>query len=448
MNKSLKALSIVVLLAFVFTTFAACGQQQSAPAQTANSEGSNAKTTQETKTQEEKKPVTLTVYHWRQEDKAGWDYFVEQMKAKYPEITMQVEVVTGNNYYDLRRTRALSGELSDVFMIDASIEDKKNFSQYCLDLNGLEGINNLMDEAKGAFQDFDGKLMGAALGTFFSGIVFYNKDIFEKNGLSVPNTWADFIKACEKIKASGIAPLSVGAKDGWPSNMVVEAIQLPYFRKDFKDYNAAQLLDMAKKGELKYTDDRFKTVVERYKELCDKDLFMMNSIGVSYDQSVQAFIKGDAAMLISGNWTIGPVKEAKPDFNLGVFAVPSDTSNDGEIGIFFAQAMAINKDSKNIDAAKKFINLMCDTGVHQKYMDLVKQFPSVKGIKVSWDPVANDLLSFTSRKLFTASNWPEGGASKVAREKLSQEAILKTVTVERYISEMQAALEEDIKDIK
>ena len=38
--------------------------------------------------------------------------------------------------------------------------------------------------------------------------VFYNKDVFAKNGIAVPKTYAEFLALCEKIKATGVTPLA------------------------------------------------------------------------------------------------------------------------------------------------------------------------------------------------------------------------------------------------
>ena len=37
-------------------------------------------------------------------------------------------------------------------------------------------------------------------------VVFYNKDIFEEQGLSVPTTYSEFIETCEALKAAGSTP--------------------------------------------------------------------------------------------------------------------------------------------------------------------------------------------------------------------------------------------------
>ena len=46
--------------------------------------------------------------------------------------------------------------------------------------------------------------------------MFYRKDLFEKAGITgEPKTWDEFLDACKKLKAAGIAPIAVAGRDAW-----------------------------------------------------------------------------------------------------------------------------------------------------------------------------------------------------------------------------------------
>ncbi len=66
-------------------------------------------------------------------------------------------------------------------------------------------------------REYDGKVWG--VGWYLSGnSIAYRKDLFKKAGLNPDGDytkWADFLAACEKLKAAGITPIAGGLKDGW-----------------------------------------------------------------------------------------------------------------------------------------------------------------------------------------------------------------------------------------
>ena len=46
--------------------------------------------------------------------------------------------------------------------------------------------------------------------------IWYNKEIFEEQGLEVPTTMDEFMDVCEKLNDAGIQPLTVAGAEQWP----------------------------------------------------------------------------------------------------------------------------------------------------------------------------------------------------------------------------------------
>ena len=53
------------------------------------------------------------------------------------------------------------------------------------------------------------------------GGILYNKNVYEKLGLQVPKTWAEFMANNDKIKAAGITPVIQTFEDTWTSQLFV-----------------------------------------------------------------------------------------------------------------------------------------------------------------------------------------------------------------------------------
>ncbi len=66
-----------------------------------------------------------------------------------------------------------------------------------------------------ALVSVDGKPYGVLLNVA-NWVMFYNKNHFEQAGIAAPpTTWAEFIEACDKLKAAGFTPINAPASNGW-----------------------------------------------------------------------------------------------------------------------------------------------------------------------------------------------------------------------------------------
>lgn len=56
--------------------------------------------------------------------------------------------------------------------------------------------------------------------------MFYNKEMFEKLNLEVPETFDDFLTVCQTFLDNGITPLTVGGKEPWTIAMYHDLLAL------------------------------------------------------------------------------------------------------------------------------------------------------------------------------------------------------------------------------
>ena len=79
--------------------------------------------------------------------------------------------------------------------------------------------------------------------------LFYNKAMFEKAGVQAPiEDWDGLVEACDKLKASGVTPITFGDREGYSTDNWVTLMYGSYFDEG----------DIAKvnEGELKYADPK------------------------------------------------------------------------------------------------------------------------------------------------------------------------------------------------
>ena len=56
--------------------------------------------------------------------------------------------------------------------------------------------------------------------------MWYNKEMFKKQGVEVPATWDDFKAVCKKFIDAGIKPIGTSVKDTWLLAMLHDGLAL------------------------------------------------------------------------------------------------------------------------------------------------------------------------------------------------------------------------------
>lgn len=179
-------------------------------------------------------------------------------------------------------------------------------------------------------------------------MVFYNKTLFAKAGISAPpKTWADFLSVCAKLKAAGITPIELGGGDPFAASMPLVGI----LSADVLGKNPTWLQDRYA-GKVKFADADVKAAVAKYRTLVENEYFEEGALGVKYAGSIKDFTSGKAAMYMMGSWFLGSVPKDRAD-DFGSFMTPTD---DGSLVVPFAVggSMAISAKTAAPDKATAF----------------------------------------------------------------------------------------------
>ncbi|MGD9928267.1 MAG: ABC transporter substrate-binding protein, partial [Sphaerochaeta sp.] len=249
----------------------------------------------------------------------------------------------------------------------------------------LEPLEQWMPELKnysetallGATSPTDGKIYGspAVSQTVF---MYYNKDIYEELGLSIPKTWAQLISNFEAAKKAGYIPLGNGAKDGWCLETMLGGMGPGWYGgTDF--YNAVV------KGEKNFLDPAFIRMVEEMKALSKylPDMYM----GISYEDMRSNFFNEMSPHLIAGSYEAAYFNAQNPDLNWGVFAVPGQRESDpAYVSVYADMNFAMNANSKNKDAAVKFLKFLSSKEFGDAMVSELKMVSSVPGVDATSEP--------------------------------------------------------------
>lgn len=170
---------------------------------------------------------------------------------------------------------------------------------------------------------------------------FYNKKIFKDNNLVIPDTWDDLIEAAKKIKANGVTPFALGAKNRWPAQFWFDYILLRTagftYRENLMNNKAA------------YNDPEVLHTVELWKSLIEMDFFGNNVVDNDWDKKVLDITTKESAMTLMGTWAI-PLIESRglrPDIDYGFFPFPIIDPTYGLVSLGPIDGVLLSKGSRN-----------------------------------------------------------------------------------------------------
>jgi len=391
MRKSFTFISLLIALSLLL---AACGggqaQEPAAPEAPAEEPAEEpAAPAEEPAAEEPMEKVTITIESWRNDDLAIWqDSIIPAFEAKYPNIHVEFTPTAPAEYNGVLNTKLEGGTAGDLITcrpFDASLQlfDKG----YLADITDLPGMENFGDVAKSAWITDDGaSVFCVPMASVIHGF-FYNKDIFDANGLEEPTTREEFFAVLDTLKDNGETPLVMGSADQWEAaTMGFQNIGPVYW---MGEEGRKALID----GTAKYTDAPY---VQTWQDLAEWAPYLPTGYeAVKYPDSQSLFTLGKGAIYPTGSWEIG-LFEKDADFNLGIF--PPYVQNAGDtcyISDHTDIAIGMNATSAHPEEAKTFLSWVASDEFAKLYANALPGFFPLSNAQVTLDdPIANEFLGW------------------------------------------------------
>jgi raffinose/stachyose/melibiose transport system substrate-binding protein len=359
---------------------------------------------------------TVTLWSWRTEDQAAMREIFDAFEAKNPDIKVDIQFTPDADYQNRLSTALRGGKGPDIAQLKAYGELQPLVEAGYLDpLNdSVPGLANFPETATGGVVGrTDGKFYGVPYSVPVLG-VFYNTDLFEKAGVSVPTTYDEFVAAAEKFKAAGITPIANGGANGsaWELEVGIGVLGPSVYGANF--YN-----DMMS-GQTTFTDPKFVAALDRFKEL--GPYYSEGFAGVDYTTATQQFINGKAAMFFGGSWENGSFKSQNPALRFSIFAFPGDTASDTSVVSAFCDgSYGLVSDSQHKDAATKVLNFIASQEFAQLFADILGWPAALPGVTAT-DPVLAKMIEMqknsTPYLTLVGYRWQTPTASSVIQSKI------------------------------
>lgn len=350
------------------------------------------------------KPITLTMYHWMgTETGTAVAQINEKFHEAYPSITIRYENAPVDQYQSVIKTRFVSGDAPDIIgVFPGTWKEPFVDSGYLMDLSDSPWISRLDAKARDAMTT-GGKLYALPVDQNAIGVI-YNKAIFRTLHLPIPRSWTQFLAACEKIKAAGIAPLALGTKDLWVTQII------PYAMAPTAIYSKHPAFDRNMyEGKQTFVGSPWERMLNDYADLEKRGYFNKGTLGLSYDQMVHVFATGKAAMMVMGSWAIMPVRLENPDAEIGMFPLPY--AEEGQ-SVWVSSAVSIgigaSSTTRYPEAVKKYIAFWARPEIYAILLKESKGFSTFKDVQVKMDPAQEEIAGYLSKGTygFLDQKWP------------------------------------------
>ncbi|GAA3928981.1 extracellular solute-binding protein [Actinoplanes auranticolor] len=277
-----------------------------------------------------------------------WAKMARQFEATHPGVKFEITPLENEAFKTKLTTVVQAGDPPDIFHTwGGGVLAQQADAGMVKDISAEIGTwrDTLIPNALDAYT-IEGKTYASAVDTGMVGF-WYNKELFERAGVSEPPaSWADYLEAVRKLKATSVTPIALAGKEKWPGHYYwaylamriggLEALRQAAVDKDFNkpDFVAAGA---------------------RLAELVALQPFQTGYLAAGYataDGQAATVGNGKAAMELMGQWA--PMvqrdnsagKKGLGD-RLGFFAFPAVDGGKGKITDVFGGGggYAVGKDA-------------------------------------------------------------------------------------------------------
>lgn len=352
----------VLLAAVMASSLIACGkdagnskesgasnESNNAEESSGQEENQESQENQESKSEGDGEEVTLTVLAGQSTTDAGIEDMIDEALAeKYPEITLEWECVDWGNDFQPKMQQYLQSGLPDIMIGKA--QDVATYAPQGV-LGEIDGeyLDRGLDAARENVT-IDGKTYGLVYNAMYQG-VYYNKAMFEENNWEVPKTQEDLQKIIEDCKSKGITPFGSHMVDTWSiGNVTMQFMMNDVFNKD------AEWGDKFRAGEVSFSESKEAQAAYEYNKLIYDNTFP-ETFSTEQTDCDAKMVQGEAAMKVSGSWSIQNFLDIDENFEFGIFPFPNQT---GDSKLIFEPNITImtSAESEHQEAINKVLDVL------------------------------------------------------------------------------------------
>jgi multiple sugar transport system substrate-binding protein len=342
-----------VAVALCSLTFAACGGDDSS-----SSDSSSGKVEGE---------ISLLAPEYSDNTEGWWRDVISKFEKANPGAKVKLQMVSWTDINQKITTLVSTNQAPDILNLDA-------YANFAGDDLLLPADDVLSSDTQGDFLDKfaeNGKFDGTQYGIPFVGSVrglFYNKDIFNKAGItSPPKTWDELRADAMKIKAKG--------ETGYGMPLGPEEAQA-----EFSLYMWGNGGDWVDGDTWTITKDQNVQALDFLNELANKDKVTQPNPGTTNRTDLwKVFGAGKIGMVMGSNFYPVLLKAQNPKLNYGVAPVPVNGSNP-PVTLGVEDYLMAFKSTEHKPVVKAFMDFVFKQDNYGKFIDQEGFLPVTKSV--------------------------------------------------------------------
>lgn len=316
---------------------------------------------------------------------------IDRYTKVHPDIDINNGTMPSDIFYSKLHSDFSAGCAADIIIAPPGYDTEKLY-----DRGYLANLSNDISSDSGDVLDFDksflklssrkGNSLYNAYGLPFDAeyiLLYCNNELFEQNGVKIPESYTEFKDAISRFAELGITPVAAGADD---DNMYLYQTLCSMYSDSVSTTGSGVVWD-----------NTFTPAAEQYKELYDMGAFSVKYKDLTLSNARQLFTEGKAAMIVDSSDFVNEIMQyANSDDTdymsyinkIGVYAFPLDGGdperpsfstvpyNAGEFTVYVNKSAYETKHDQIFD----FIKYMCKSDTMRVYLAHTNDIITVKSI--------------------------------------------------------------------
>lgn len=339
----------------------------------------------------EERPIIITVLAGQSTSDAGIEDLIDEVLAeKFPNVELEWECVDWGEKFDSQmHARFAAGNVPDI-MVGKAQDIYAYASSGNLAVIPVSCSSKIEEQALLAVT-VDGVVYGIPYNVLYQGVI-YDKNIFEQYDLKPPTTREELDKIVTILLENNMIPFATHFQESWKvGNMTMQFFMNDIFR-DEPDWG-----EQLRKGIVNFSNN------DNVEHCLKQNQYILNNswsdaLMIDQYESDRRFIQGEAAMYLTGSWSLQSINQYNTNQKYGIFPYPNQSGNSyliRETNMTFMKSTTTEY-GEIIDQI--FQELITNEKLIQDILEFTQAYSTIKGVEQKYQSCIDEDINFYKDK--------------------------------------------------